>query len=448
MTTIGIPPLSKFSQLKLLLVCALWAFGLIQIIFPTEPISYVLAGLLVCFALISLPNAAWNAQLLCTLLAIATIALGYKYDSWQAIFQGLSRASIFPAFLSTIVLLRAAADQRPEIQMARHLFSSLDKSRRDSGLVVGGFLLGSVLQVGVFAIMAPILGRSAPSEERLDVFVAAMRGMALVPFWSPFVVGMAVASQYLPSVPLWQIISLGLGMSAICILLSIFCFDRAGGLITLWRSLMTLAPIAPPIAIAALLVVGTTLGTGYSTLQALVLAMPLPCLIAVSVAPGGSILKAFKSTGQRLTRIGSETAILTFATILGMVFESSLPATGLLKVITSLNLTPTVIIFFLIMAMNILGLLGVHSIVSGTILLVLFTGIPTGLSNLVLMQALLVGWGLCTATSIGSLSIVTGATMFELPVMKLITWKNIVYIFVGGTICAIILAIINPFLLS
>ena len=130
------------------------------------------------------------------------------------------------------------------------------------------------------------------------------------------------------------------------------------------------------------------------------------------------------------------------------IFESSLPATGLLRVITSLNLTPTVIIFFLIMAMNILGLLGVHSIVSGTILLVLFTGIPTGLSNLVLMQALLVGWGLCTATSIGSLSIVTGATMFELPVMKLITWKNIVYIFVGGTICAIILAIINPFLLS
>ena len=202
-------------------------------------------------------------------------------------------------------------------------------------------------------ILAPILGRSAPNEERRDVFVAAMRGMALVPFWSPFVVGMAVASQYLPSVPLWQIISLGLGMSAICILLSFFCFDRAGGLITLWRSLMTLAPIAPPIAIAALLVVGTTLGTGYSTLQALVLAMPIPCLIAVSVAPGGSILKAIKSTGQRLTRIGSETAILTFATILGMVFESSLPATGLLKVITSLNLTPTVIIFFLIMAMNI-----------------------------------------------------------------------------------------------
>ncbi len=78
---------------------------------------------------------------------------------------------------------------------------------------------------------------------------------------------------------------------------------------------MTLAPVAPPIAIAALLVVGTALGTGFSTLQALVLAMPLPCLLAVALAPGGSIPTALRATGQRVTRIGPETAILTFATI-------------------------------------------------------------------------------------------------------------------------------------
>ncbi len=126
----------------------------------------------------------------------------YFYDQWAAIEGGLTRAAIFPAFLATIVLLRATADQRPEIGVARRLFTALDRERRDSGLVVGGFLVGSILQVGVFAIMAPILGRDAPASERREVFVAAMRGMALVPLWSPFVVGMAVASQYLPKVPL------------------------------------------------------------------------------------------------------------------------------------------------------------------------------------------------------------------------------------------------------
>lgn len=436
------------ARLIVLLIGLLWILGLIQVLFPTPQVSTVMVGLLACVAIIALPQATWNVQLLCAFLAIATIALANFYDQWAAIENGLTRAAIFPAFLATIVLLRATADQRPEISVARHLFTALDRERRDSGLVVGGFLIGSILQVGVFAIMAPILGRNASASERREVFVAAMRGMALVPLWSPFVVGMAVASQYLPQVPLWQIMSLGLGLSAFCIVFSIIFFDRKGGLRALWQSLMTLAPVAPPIAIAALLVVGTAIGTGFSTLQALVLAMPLPCLLAVALAPDGSIPKALKATGQRLTRIGPETAILTFATTLGGVFEAALPNMGLLDWLQGLKLSPTFIIFFVITFMNLMGLMAIHSIVSGTILLVLFTNIPTGLSDLVFMQALLTGWGLNTAISLSSLSIVTGATMFELPMTRLISWSNIIYVFVGGAFCALILSVINPVLMA
>lgn len=440
--------LSPMARLTVLLIGLLWILGLIQVLFPTPQVSTVMVGLLACVAIIALPQATWNVQLLCAFLAVSTVSLAHFYDQWAAIEGGLTRAAIFPAFLATIVLLRATADQRPEIGVARRLFTALDRERRDSGLVVGGFLVGSILQVGVFAIMAPILGRNAPPSERREVFVAAMRGMALVPLWSPFVVGMAVASQYLPKVPLWQIMSLGLGLSAFCIVLSIIFFDRKGGLRALWQSLMTLAPVAPPIAIAALLVVGTAIGTGFSTLQALVLAMPLPCLLAVALAPGGSIPTALKATGQRLTRIGPETAILTFATTLGGVFEAALPNMGLLDWLQGLNLSPTIIIFFVIMFMNIMGFMAIHSIVSGTILLVLFTNIPTGLSDLVFMQALLTGWGLNTAISLSSLSIVTGATMFDLPMTRLISWSNIIYVFVGGALCALILSVINPVLVA
>jgi len=439
---------SPIARLIVLLIGLLWILGLVQILFPTPQVSTVMVGLLACLAIIALPQATWNVKLLCAFLAISTISLAYFYDQWAAIEGGLTRAAIFPAFLATIVLLRATADQRPEIGVARGLFTALDRERRDSGLVVGGFLVGSILQVGVFAIMAPILGRDAPASERREVFVAAMRGMALVPLWSPFVVGMAVASQYLPKVPLWQIMFLGLALSAFCIVLSIIFFDRKGGLRALWQSLMTLAPVAPPIAIAALLVVGTALGTGFSTLQALVLAMPLPCLLAVALAPGGSIPTALRATGQRVTRIGPETAILTFATILGAVFEAALPEMGLLDWLQSLMLSPTFIIFFVITFMNLMGLMAIHSIVSGTILLVLFTNIPTGLSDLVFMQALLTGWGLNTAISLSSLSVVTGATMFDLPMTRLISWSNIIYVFVGGALCALILSAINPVLVA
>ena len=442
------PKLTFISRLLVLLIGLLWILALVQVLFPTQLVSTVMAGLLACLAVVALPQATWNIKLLCVVLTAATLYIAHSYDQWDAIESGLRRATIFPAFLATIVLLRATADQRPEIGIARGLFAALNRERRDSGLVVGGFLIGSILQVGVFAIMAPILGRNASESERQEVFIAAMRGMALVPLWSPFVVGMAVASQYLPQVHLWQIMSLGLGLSAFCIVISIICFDRRGGLKALWQSLMTLAPIAPPIAIAALFVVGTAIGTGFSTLQALVIAMPLPCLLAVAMAPKGSIPTALRETGTRLTRIGPETAILTFATIVGRVFEAALPDMGLTEWLKELQLSPTTIIFFVIMFMNVMGMLAIHSIVSGTILLVLFTSIPTGLSDLVLMQALLTGWGLCTAVSISSLSIVTGATMFDLPMTRLINWSNAIYVFVGGALCALILSALNPVLVA
>ena len=121
---------------------------------------------------------------------------------------------------------------------------------------------------------------------------------------------------------------------------------------------------------------------------------------------------------------------------------------GLLDWIQGIDLSPTAIIFFVIMFMNVMGMMAIHSIVSGTILLVLFTSIPTGLSDLVLMQALLTGWGLCTAVSISSLSIVTGATMFNLPTTRLINRSNIIFVFIGGALCALILASINGILVT
>jgi hypothetical protein len=257
---------------------------------------------------------------------------------------------------------------------------------------------------------------------------------------------MAVATEYLPNVPLWQIMTLGLSLVVLGMLLSVIAFDRGGGPGAIWRALKTLSPIVPPVAIAALLVIGMTTTTSYSTLQSLVIVMPIPCLLAIAFAPGGKIGVALRGTAGGLSRIGSEISILTFAMTLGITFQTCLPDLGLLAGLQALALSPTAIIFIVIMTMNLFGLLGVHSIVTGTILLVLFTGIPTGVADLILLQALLVGWGLCTAISVGSLSIATGAAMFELAPTNAISLSNILYIFVASVIFGAILAVLNPFL--
>jgi hypothetical protein len=435
------------------MVALLWLKGVASTLVDLPPaLSQLavlpLAAMIVC-ALLTMVN---QIRILCIALAIATGALAGLYDQWDAILPGLERATIFPAFLATIVLLRATADQRPEIAAARRLFSALGEDERGGGVTVGAFLLGSVLQVGQFAIFAPIVGRDAPVEERRRVFMSALRGMALVPFWSPFIVATAVAAIYLPEVPVWQTMILGLTLAAIAMLMGVTMLERVGGRLSgpavIWRALATLAPVMPSIAVAALIVVGATVLTDLTTLQALVIAMPVPCVLAVLFAKGGDVRAAARATVANAGRIGPETSILVFAMTLGLVFEACLPQMGLGDWLESLSLGPFAIILIVIMSINLAGLCGIHPIVSGAIVLVLFTGIPTGLADVILMQAMLVGWGLCSSISIGSLSIAAGAAMFDLSPEGLVTRDNLVFVLTASILIAVLLWLLNGALIA
>ena len=425
------------SNILSAIVGMLWLLAFQRIVIPLPDVfatTQVMVALLVIFFVISIPSLPRHTQVLCGVLVVVVAVLAGVYDQWKAVPDGISRAAIFPAFLSTIVLLRAAADQRPEIVRARQLFGALPASERDSGIVMATHLIGALLQVGVFAIIAPILGKDATVEERRQVFTVSIRGMATVPFWSPFIVGMAVASQYLPLVPLWQIITLGLVMTFVGFLISAAGFDRNPGVSRLFRALVSLAPVALPVFIAALIVVGVTAFTGLSTLQSLILALPLPCMLAIYLAPTGNVTKALSQTAEGIGKIGPEISILVCATTLGAVFEAALPDSGLLGWLRVLDLPAWAVIFVVIFAMSIAGLFGVHAIVTGTFLLVVFTSVPTPVSDLILMQALLVGWGLCSVISIGSLSIATGAAMFGIPPTDLVTRANIAYVFLTSAV--------------
>tara|TARA_B100000676_G_scaffold312766_1_gene388810 strand:- start:10501 stop:10866 length:366 start_codon:yes stop_codon:yes gene_type:complete len=116
---------------------------------------------------------------------------------------------------------------------------------------------------------------------------------------------------------------------------------------------------------------------------------------------------------------------------------------GLLDWLNTVVLPAWAVILIIIMTMNVAGLFGIHAIVTGTFLLVIFTSVPTGLTDLVLMQALLVGWGLCSGISIGSLTVATGAAMFGIPPVDLITRANILYVFLTSTLIAGILWGVN-----
>ena len=197
----------------------LWGFGVLGILSASSVLTVLASAFLVSFCVLSIIKIRTSVKCICFLIATGIVWISSAYGVETAILEGLSRASIFPAFLITLVLLRATVDHRPETDKARQAFASLPKNARSGGIITGAHIIGAILQVGVFAILAPIVGKNTPEEDRESIFILAARGMALVPFWSPFIVGMALASEYLPSVPLWQPVLLGGALTIFCLFL-------------------------------------------------------------------------------------------------------------------------------------------------------------------------------------------------------------------------------------
>ena len=428
------------------LLAVLWLLELVHLAWPEIPISGVLVAGLLAFVAVALVGMRWQTLLLCSVLATLALTLSIAYGTWRAIFDGVEKALIFAAFMPTIMLVRATADLRPEIASARTLFSALERRHRGGGLLFGLHVIASVLSIGVFAVLASVLGPGAPDAERRRLVGIAIRTLCLCSLWSPFFVGMGLATQYIPSVELWQIMPLGLVFSLSGLLLSFLLFERAGGMTGLVQSLKSLIPVVPSVAAAALSVVVLTALTTLSTLQALVVAMPILCAASLLAMGRGRLGIAVAATDRGLGNIRGEVCILTLAVTLGAVIEASLVQTGVRGMVEGLAPSPISVIAFVIGTMVVAGLLGFHPIVSLTVLLVVFAGIPVPVVDLVMIQTMLVGWGLGAMVSVSGISVVTASAMFSIPPERLIRGDNLLFAGAFGTIAVLVLTAINAVL--
>jgi len=425
----------------------LWGLGVISIFSAFAELNVLVSALLVSFSIFSIFEIRRSILCVCLLIATTIFWLALTYGVEEAILDGLSRASIFPAFLITLVLLRTTADSRPETKRAQHAFAALPENARSGGIITGSHIIGAILQVGVFAILAPIVGKDKTEEERRSVFIVAARGLALVPFWSPFIVGMALASEYLPSVPLWQPVLLGSALTTFCLFIAICLFENEWNPSAILQTLRSLGPIIPSVFFAAATIICISVFTKWSTLHSLIIGLPIPCFFALLNTNHKNIRSGLQTTLKGARKIGPETTLLSLAITLGTVFEAAMPQSGALNWLNAFALTSSEVIFIVITVMIITGLLGIHAIVPGTILLVIFVNIPTGVNDLILMQSLLVGWGLCTLISLGSLTVITGSVMFNLSPFKVITLSNVTFALVVGGVSALILCGINNLLM-
>ena len=132
----------------------LWANELIRLVWSPPMLQTASGWLMIVFVILSLPRIRRGTVYLCVPLAVLTAGLALNFDQAAGVMRGFQDAAVFMAFFGSIVLLRALADRRPEISRARDLFTSLRTEQINGAFLVGAHVMGSILVVGVMAILA------------------------------------------------------------------------------------------------------------------------------------------------------------------------------------------------------------------------------------------------------------------------------------------------------
>jgi hypothetical protein len=109
-------------------------------------------------------------------------------------------------------------------------------------------------------------------------------------------------------------------------------------------------------------------------------------------------------------------------------------------------LAPALVIPVVIMLMFGGGVLGLHPMITGTVLLVSLNQLPDQVCDLALMEAVLCGWALASMTSISSLSVVSAGALYQVPPLQLAFSPNLWFAGTFLLFTSLLLSLINVLL--
>lgn len=421
------PPPAAIRRLKLGLVLALWASGLLALV--TAPPPLVLArdaGFLLLLAL-ALPAAKAVSRAVAAAGLAAAAILAVAYDDTGALFEAAEGALVFVIFLPALFLMRETMQASPEARAAETAFDALGPGRRIAGLTVGSHLLAAVMIIGALPVIRPFLVRQEPA--RRDEFArAAVRGFALCVLWSPFTVAMGFVLTARPDVELASVIAVGLPTTVAALVAAVFVDRGLAGVRAAVPALVAFRSLAWPILVLVTLVVVVSSLTPLSTLEVVAVVLPPLCVARLLALPERPVRRAVVGAGHDLPRMGDELLIFAGALVLGDLITTS----GVADVVAcGLRLAdwPVALVPFLGFGLGpLLALAGLHPIVAGTVLLALLGPVSGELPDLVEIQVVLFGWMAGAMVSYASLSIVAASGFFDVPVRRLVLGVNLRYL--------------------
>lgn len=433
--------LSVIGSLKAILALMCWALSLPLILSLTDIGAVADTALIIFIGILLL--SAMRVRLQSVVILLALVLIGWLILPALPSVDQLRNAGafvlIFACLLPTLTLVRATALTMPSVMETQRQLGQLPAKTSASGLQLASHVLGSVMNIGAFALIAASLPQKAGPERRRVAAEAALRGMNGAVLWSPFFISFAVANIYLPSGSSFGAIMLGLITAVLFFLVTSALAAPAGARFSVLDAMQPLRPIIPRLMIAVSAVILLSVATGFTALLAVVTTMPILCVIQMCRRPqtARQIAQTFwhlqKGSGDELVIISTSMVIASLAadtTSLSVMLDGLFgKAPGVWLMIWGLP-----VLVWLV------SVLGVHPVISAAPLLAYFAPSITVFDAIFVMQAHMIGWAAGTMTSFSSLSVVLVGELFRLPTAALSAGRNLWasggLAFVGGGLWA------------
>ena len=427
--------MSSLGSLKVILAVICWAFSLPLLLTGTTALLFsdVVLCLFVMILVLSMVRLRrQSVVILCALVLIGYLVLPQMPSAGQLREAG-AFVLIFACLLPTLTLVRATALTMPSVLETQTRLGQLSPQTSAAGLQLASHVLGGVMNIGAFALIASSLPQGADPERRRVAAEAALRGMNGAVVWSPFFVSFAVGGIYLPpGFAFWAII-LGVVTAVVFFVVTSALAAPAGARFALIDALRPLQPILPRLVIAIIAVILLSAVTGLTALFAVVATMPLLCLLQMCRRP--------KTTGQILTTFwslqknsGDELVIISASMLIASLAADTSSLSVLMDGLFGQVPEVWVMIWGLPVLVWMVSMLGVHPVISAAPLLVYFAPSLSVFDAVFVMQAHMIGWAAGTMTSFSSLSVVLVAELFKVPTATLSAGRNI-YASGGLAVC-------------
>ncbi|MGC6484211.1 MAG: hypothetical protein ACON4P_00935 [Candidatus Puniceispirillales bacterium] len=418
--------MESLKSLRFVLLLAAWGLAVLQVITWHEiPVIGNTGGaLFMLYLVLTLPFIRKDSVIIIGFIGLLGFLFIREMPSLETWMGGSRFILIFAGLVPTMALVKATALTMPSVQRTQKELAALPPEASAAGLQLAGHAFGGIINTGTFAMLSAALPRNSSFERRRLAAMAALRGMNAAAVWSPFFVAFAIGQSFTGAEASWQAIGYGVLTAFLFTLISLFVFTPGLTMAIIRRSLACLRPVALRLAAVLFSVLGVALSMGFTALSAVVVVMPVLVIIQFFRQPR-HVRTILDETRLSVRSMADDLAVIGTAMMLGYLVTRTDAISQILAVMPTDTFPAAVALISTPVLMMLGSVIGIHPVISSTVLLALFSGSGSTAAPALLMQAHLIGWAAGTMSSIASLSVITCTTLYRVPGRDLALGANV-----------------------